>query len=155
MLKLPNAVFGQEVFLSTKYGFRKLWDLHKSKMVEVHTYFSTCNFFTKPHGLNEELSRICSRLLPLTELLEKGSFYILMDLKIHLQQPLKKVGNTVGHNLQKLASTSSDQFQNLTGDVLYKKVRNEINMRLSDLILTLNTNGSPVFKSSKGSVWPI
>lgn len=156
LLKLLNAIFGKEVFPSSKYGFRKLWDLQKSKMVNVHTYCSTCHFLTEAHGLNEQHCRICSKVSPLSELLKKGSFFIVMDLKTQLQQLLRRTGNIVGSNLQKLAaSVSTAKLQDLTDGALYRKMRSEQKMRWSDLTLTLNTDGSPVFKSSKGSVWPI
>ncbi|KAL1483579.1 hypothetical protein MTO96_001862 [Rhipicephalus appendiculatus] len=102
-----------------------------------------------------EFIKANSSVFPLSALLKKGSFFILMDLKIQLQQLLKITGNIVGNNLQKLASSSSHQIKDITDGVLYKKMRHALKMRWCDLTLTLNTDGSPVFKSSKGSVWPI
>uniref|UniRef100_A0A6M2D9D6 Putative secreted protein n=1 Tax=Rhipicephalus microplus TaxID=6941 RepID=A0A6M2D9D6_RHIMP len=73
LLKLLNAIFGQDVFPSPKYGFRKLSDSQKSKMVQVNTWCSTCNFLTETHGPNEELCRICFQVFPLSALLKKRS----------------------------------------------------------------------------------
>ncbi|KAL1457340.1 hypothetical protein MTO96_043512 [Rhipicephalus appendiculatus] len=79
------------------------------------------------------------KVFPLSALLKKGSFFILMDLKIQLQQLLKITGNIVGHNLQKLASSSSHQIKDITDGVLYKKMRHALKMRLKpDLVVESN-----------------
>lgn len=75
-----------------------------------------------------------------------------MDLKIQMLQLLKTTGNIDGNNLHKLASTSSDQWKDITDGALYKKMHQVLKMRWSDLNLTLNIDGSPVLKSIKGSV---
>ncbi|KAH9372198.1 hypothetical protein HPB48_019221 [Haemaphysalis longicornis] len=38
LLKLLNTLMGKQVFPPSKYGFRKLLDLQRSKTVEVHPY---------------------------------------------------------------------------------------------------------------------
>lgn len=156
LLKLLNAILGKEVFPSTKYGFRKLWNLQQAKVLEVHGYCPSCHLLTRSCGVGLHRCAICARAVTMAELIKKGSFFITMDLKYQLLQLLKSTGDLVGRNLRNLAaSTHEGLYRDITDGELYRKTRSENNMTWSDLTLTLNSDGSPVFKSSKGSVWPI
>lgn len=115
LLKLLNAVLGQNIFPSTKYGFRKLWDLHKSRMVEVHTYGLTCQSLTSSCGLDLQRCTTCAATMTVAQLVKKGSFFITVDLKHQLQCVLKNFGDVFGTNLQKLtAETDRGAYRDIT-----------------------------------------
>ncbi|KAH7979515.1 hypothetical protein HPB49_009712 [Dermacentor silvarum] len=59
--------------------------------------------------------------------------------------------------LLKIASVPhvSGVFADITDGILYRSVRKQRNMTWSDITLTMNTDGAPVFDASKNSIWPI
>ncbi|XP_064480427.1 uncharacterized protein LOC135393965 [Ornithodoros turicata] len=155
LLRLLNAILGQEVFPS-KYGLRKLWNLQRSKVLEVHGYCPTCQLLTRDCGLGFQRCDICENVVTPAEQVKKGSFFITLDLELQLLKLLKATGELVGKNLKDIATVPHEgAYRDITDGLLYRKVRSENNMSWCDLTLTMNTDGSPVFKSSKGSVWPI
>lgn len=46
-------------------------------------------------------------------------------------------------------------YSDITSGRMYKSIRRQLNMKWSDITVTLNSDGSPVFESNKSSVWPI
>lgn len=155
LLKLLNTLMGKQAFPSSKYGFRKLWDLQRSRTVEVHPYCPTCQFLTTSCGKNQHCG-ICRKTKPLVWLLKQGSFFITVDVKHKLLCLLKRTGELVGKKLKELAASPWGGFYaDVTDGLLYRRARTEHKMRWSDLTVTINSDGSPVFKSSKSSLWPI
>ncbi|KAH9383003.1 hypothetical protein HPB48_023638 [Haemaphysalis longicornis] len=155
LLKLLNTLMGKQVFPPSKYGFRKLWDLQRSKTVEVHPYCSTCHFLTTSCGKNQRCD-ICGKTKTLAWLLKQGSFFLTMDVKHKLLCLLNRTKELVGKKLKELAASPWGGFYaDVTDGLVYRKARTEQKMRWSDLTVTINSDGSPVFKSSKHSLWPI
>ncbi|KAG0415916.1 hypothetical protein HPB47_006914, partial [Ixodes persulcatus] len=72
---------------------------------------------------------------------------------------IEKTKEPLHDNLSKLAidrdAPASAEVTDMTTGKAYATLREKVGMGDSDLSLTFNTNGSPLFESSKTSVWPI
>lgn len=159
LLKLINGLFGANVFPNTKYGFRKVWNLQKKHVIRMHYFCDVCHYKMQP--LSTEvgamfLCNVCSGTANETKLVKKGSLFVTLDLRRQLQYMLKHLGEAVGSTLQRLASSPvSPALTDITDGVLYREARQRCRLSDTDLTITVNSDGSPVFKSSKSSVWPI
>ncbi|KAG0443816.1 hypothetical protein HPB47_014494 [Ixodes persulcatus] len=60
-----------------------------------------------------------------------------------------------GSDLKEQAEEPSEIVRDITSAAAYKKLRESDVLNWSDLTVTFNTDGSPLYKSSKSSVWPI
>ncbi|XP_064467816.1 uncharacterized protein LOC135385485 [Ornithodoros turicata] len=159
LLKLINALLGKDVFPNSKYGFRKLWNLRKKGTMNMHYFCGTCNYEMLPVSTDIGAMlqcKICSRKTTEQVLIREGKFFVTLDLRRQLQHLLRHTGTIVGSNLQRIASSQrSSDCSDITDGALYHETRQRFCMTSDDLTLTINTDGSPVFKSSKSSVWPI
>ncbi|KAL1452380.1 hypothetical protein MTO96_027913 [Rhipicephalus appendiculatus] len=89
-----------------------------------------------------------------TDLVRAGSFFVSIPIKKQLASILssKTVGSAVMSSL--ICEHSSESAMNdVTDGAHYQKVRQ--NMDKSDITVTVNSGGSPVFNSSSYSIWPI
>lgn len=89
------------------------------------------------------------------KLRQDGSFFLMLDLHQQLKQLIEKTSVDLHNSLLKLESSNSDLITDITTGAAYKTLRQKVALGQSDLTLTFNTDGSPIFKSSKTSVWPI
>lgn len=79
-----------------------------------------------------------------------------MDVKHKLLCWLKRTVELVGKKLKELATSPwSGLYAVVKDGLVYRTAPSEHNMRWSDLTVTMNSDGSAVFKNSKNSIWPI
>ncbi|KAL3220452.1 hypothetical protein MRX96_029855 [Rhipicephalus microplus] len=154
LLKLLNTLFRKDIFPASEYGLRKLWDLQRSKAVGVHPYCPACLNLTASCG-NTERCSVCAMQATLPHMLSKENFFIALDLKLQLLKLRNNTSDLLGRSMRKIASTTNrDSFEDLTDGELYRNGRTKNQLSCSDLTITLNSDGSPVFKYSKRSLWP-
>ncbi|KAG0444302.1 hypothetical protein HPB47_013947 [Ixodes persulcatus] len=79
--------------------------------------------------------------------LDKARRDVISQTKATLHDNLKK--------LKEQAEEPSEIVRDITSAAAYKKLRESDVLNWSDLTVTFNTDGSPLYKSSKSSVWPI
>ncbi|CAN8002657.1 unnamed protein product [Ixodes pacificus] len=158
LLKLVNTLFGEVILPGSKYAFRKLWEIRKNKMVTLNFFCEVCHFYLgSSSSANTSFTcGECGKIYSSQVLIKNGCFFLTFDIKKKLEHMLKDVGQALGDNLSRLAaSAQSACYSDITDGSLYKAMRDKLNMALYDITISFNSDGSPVFKSSKASVWPI
>nr|XP_054931071.1 uncharacterized protein LOC126538922 isoform X2 [Dermacentor andersoni] len=150
--KLINFLFGASVLPRSEYMFRKL----RSNEAEVLRYYyvcETCSAVMTPQGKMAQC-QICEHTERLQALKEQGSFFIILDFHKELSFLIEKTKSELESSLVK-ARLPVSKISDITNARCYAKLKNARSLADDDLTLTTNTDGSPVFKSSKTSVWPI
>lgn len=161
LLKLLNTLLGVEALPATKFAFRNMWKAAQTQLLRYHYFCKNCYsvLHVTSNTREKETVRceICKKDYTLQCMARTGSFFVIFNLKAQLQHLLKITGNLLVANLQKLRMVMEDcaAYADLTDGDLYKRARSSLQMKWTDLTLTFNTDGAPVFKSSKASVWPI
>ncbi|KAL1479441.1 hypothetical protein MTO96_051832, partial [Rhipicephalus appendiculatus] len=80
----------------------------------------------------------------------------MFNMKEQLLGLLKQVGRILISNLQKISLPHVvGAYSDITDGLLYHSVRKQLKMTWSDITLSFNTDGAPVFDSSKSSIWPV
>ncbi|KAH9364827.1 hypothetical protein HPB48_011157 [Haemaphysalis longicornis] len=160
LLILINTLFGMNVVPGTTYFFRKLWK-DKKEALKLHFFCQSC------YGYIGQIARatrtqsitcgFCEKKSTFQSLMRAASFFIMFDLKKQIEALLTHVSGTLLDSLQRLRAKChvSGVYSDITDGDLYRSVRNQLSMAWSDLTLTFNTDGAPVFESSKFSIWPV
>lgn len=84
--------------------------------------------------------------------MSEGSFFITLPLEDQLKSLLQSqtVSSALQENLELIASRSQEDittFGDITDGALYRLKRQEHRMSHTDLTVTINSDGSPMFKS--------
>ncbi|XP_050027377.2 uncharacterized protein [Dermacentor andersoni] len=160
LLILINALLGSNVVPGSTYFFRKLWK-DKKELIKLHFFCHTCHEYLGKFSRSEENVSVtcqsCGMEKTLQSLKHSGSFFLMFDMRQRMLDILKNVGGALLQNLQLLASRRfiPGTYSDITDGDLYRSIRKQFNMSWSDLTLCFNTDGAPVFESSKYSIWPI
>lgn len=157
LVRIINALFGKNVLPGTKYLFRKLW-AHKLQRATHHYYCEFCEGpLTRPQEGSEQIAcETCQRLFPLTTLKSKGNFFTILDLNEQVGHIIQKYSEALFCNLQKInRHQNSRDITDITDANIYRQLKRTGALQWGDLTITFSTDGSPVFKSSKASVWPL
>ena len=115
----------------------------------VHLYCPTCEEY-----LGNKLRCIkCDSEFNKTDLIDKGSFFFSFEPKEMLMDVLKNpvVSLDLRRNILKRKAEPSADIQTILDGKQYQL----LNLKENDFTCLLNTDGVPVFKSSKFSLWPI
>ncbi|KAM7291259.1 hypothetical protein ISCGN_027832 [Ixodes scapularis] len=151
---------GSDVLPKSKYLFRKLWAAKSNKLVKHHYYCPTCGSLLKEVSEND-IDRECPSC-NISQNLDKarrdGCFFTMLSFRDQVSQVISQTKATLHDNLKKLkeqAEEPSEIVRDITSAAAYKKLRESDVLNWSDLTVTFNTDGSPLYKSSKSSVWPI
>ncbi|XP_065287611.1 uncharacterized protein [Dermacentor albipictus] len=150
---LVNSIAGADVLPRNKYAFRKLWSTKKSGLV---TYWYLCDVcqavLTVENG--NALCTVCGTKENVTNVHAKGSFFVTLDTASQLCLLIDRTKESLEEGLLK-RSQRCDAVTDITSAACFHELSNAENLTYDDLTLTINTDGSPVFKSSKTSVWPL
>lgn len=158
-LVLINALFGRQVVPQSKYAFRKLWSAVSKNLVRNYYLCEGCGGVLEDAETAASCS-VCQQEIDLKVLKRNGSYFVMLDMTKQLSFVIEKTKEPLHNNLLKLAmdrnaSSSGDGVTDITTGEAYAALRRKAGMGDSDLALTFNTDGSPLFVSSKTSVWPI
>lgn len=97
---------------------------------------------------------VCHKEYVGSDLVCSGSFLVSLPLEKQLSSLLssKTTSNAVMNTLKHAPGST---MHDITGSQHYHATRSEVRMAEHDLTLTLNSDGSPIFKSPKYSIWPV
>ncbi|XP_042149211.1 uncharacterized protein LOC121837608 [Ixodes scapularis] len=154
LLTLVNALFGSAVLPTSIYKLRKLWTKKKENLVKYHYLCPCCDTVLNS---SDSIARcdVCNFEESTEKLRHGGSYFLMLDLHKQLKHLIGKTSVELHHSLSMLALNDSDLITDITTAEACKHLRQELALGPSDLTITFNTDGSPIFKSSKTSVWPI
>lgn len=156
LLKLINSLFGSDALPRTKYLLRKLWSPKEGKFVKHYYYCEDCKSALQDEGTSVLKCTICGTCRDASLLRSSGTFFSILNFQEQLRFLISKNSDALYENLQKLeCASTSESVTDITSARLYLKLRNEGVLAPTDVTFTFNTDGSPVWNSSKTSVWPI
>ncbi|KAG0444718.1 hypothetical protein HPB47_013467 [Ixodes persulcatus] len=161
LLRMVNAMFGvgSDVLPRSKYLFRKLWAPKTERVVKYHYYCKGCGSLLD--STEHETTQVCAKCamaFDLAKVKSDGCFFITMSLQHQIQQIISETNQVLYENLVKLreeAQAPSDIIRDITSGAAYKHLQQTGVLEWTDLTITFNTDGSPLYKSSRSSVWPI
>lgn len=158
LLQLINMLFGvKDVLPRSKYLFRKLWKPKTDHVAAHHFYCEECgNLLEQPQPDGTVMCATCNKSFELAKVKSKGCFFTIFSFEEQVRHLINLTKGPLYSNLQKLQNEpDNDTITDATAGALHKHLRKTGDLRWSDLTFNFNTDGSPLFKSSKSSVWPI
>lgn len=158
LVRLNNALFGfrGNVLPRSKYLLRKLWSSQIGSYVEHHYYCNVCGSCVQDCGPGTARCESCRKDFQLSVLKAMGCFFSIMNLKRQIVQVISRCKQQLSDQMAEAYSQMNEEaITDITSAAVYKSLRHSKNISAGDLTLTFNTDGSPVYKSSKTSVWPI
>lgn len=162
LLKLVNSISGTRSLPESKHPFRKFVGASTSE-ITFHFYCPDCeNFLQDTSGDLKQRQAItptcsvCKTKYTGRDLTMKGSIFVSLPLKTQLESLLSD--GVIQENLVKRLN-DPDLCGNVLSDVtdgkLYKQKRKDLSCGKHDLTFSMNADGSPMFKSSDYSIWPV
>lgn len=153
LAKLVNFLFGTDVLPKSKYLFRQLWSKETQDIVQQHYVCEKCESEMEAQGLSAHCP-MCQHTDRIQTLKDRGLFFVILNMEKQLSFLLEKTKADLHENLNKLQQPD-EQITDVTSAECYKRLRKARNLSKDDLTLLINTDGSPVWKSSKTSIWPL
>nr|XP_050026874.2 uncharacterized protein LOC126522173 isoform X1 [Dermacentor andersoni] len=158
LLRLIEALFGfqGDMLPRSKYLLRKLWNPTMHTAVNRHYYCNICG--SQLEQLSSETMRCqaCQADMKVSLLNNAGCFFSILNIKQQIGQSIAKFKDLLFAQMEKIEQgLQCDSVSDITSGAFYKSLRQSGKISHKDLTLTFNTDGSPVYKSSKASVWPI
>lgn len=160
LLKLINFLFGNDVVPRSKHMFNKVFK-NNSEIVEFHLYCRGCKSHIGTQKLVTEQNITqcpsCNEAVEITSL-NNGSFFINVPVAPQIQNLLEnsEIQEHLNYRFDR-----PNRIENVISDiydgVMYEKLSRPGGI-LSDpnnFSYNFNSDGSPVYKSSKFSIWPI
>lgn len=159
MLKLINSLFGKEILPRSKYMFNKIFK-NNSDIVEFHFYCKTCKIYI---GAQEDIkakniTECVNCKTPIeANSLNSGSFFINIPIAPQIQTLLEtpEIQNNINYKQQR---PQRDQvISDIYDGEMYKNLSRPggVLSHPNNLSYIFNSDGSPIYKSSKFSIWPI
>ncbi|XP_077554020.1 uncharacterized protein LOC144168898 [Haemaphysalis longicornis] len=153
LTKLINFLFGANALPPSMYLFRKLWSDETQDVVQYHYVCEQCSAEMNV-DLDEAHCSVCNHSETVKMLRDRGSFFVMLNLEKQVRFLIEKTKAELHKNLEKLHQPASN-ITDITSSECYARLKEERSLTRDDLTLTVNTDGSPVWKSSKTSVWPV
>ncbi|CAN7944721.1 unnamed protein product [Ixodes hexagonus] len=158
-LKVINKMFGQKQdVLRSKYLFRKLWARKTSAMSKKFFYceLPSCTGLLETDESGQVACTKCNSSSDKDEALKAGSFFTIMNVREQVKHVIAKTKETLSEHLTFIETSLADlAVRDITSGSAYRGLKETAVLKPGDLTLTVNTDGSPVFKSSNSSIWPI
>lgn len=150
---LINKIVGMEVLPRSKYMFRKLWSTKNSDLVKHWYVCETCEGVLNVEG-DAGICDVCETTESLATLRSRQSFFVTLNLERQLCTLIEKTKESLAEGLAQRGQPR-DTVSDITNAASFKELAEEVELGKDDLTLNINTDGSPVFKSSRMSVWPL
>ncbi|KAL1435370.1 hypothetical protein MTO96_010991 [Rhipicephalus appendiculatus] len=163
--KLIMHVLARHDIPATKYRFKKSVGA-EIKAARFHFYCGNCmTLLAETSGDLAERNAVrvtctvCGQRYSGPQMLRDGHFFITLPIAKLLSSLLaENDASTALHerldSIHKSLSDDKDEMTDITDGTLYRTLRHKLTSK-NDITLTVNSDGSPVFKSSKFSVWPV
>lgn len=160
LLRLIDALFGskQALLPTSKYLFRKLWAEHSDKCAQRHYYCDACGGVQTPTASNGLYCHHCKTTTSQAQAHYKGRFFTIFDIKEQIRHIISKTKDSLGKNLMEIKNkllSSSNVITDIVDGKVYRNLWKSGALSFGDLTIMFNTDGSPIYKSSNVSVWPI
>lgn len=99
----------------------------------------------------------CNTSSSVSEARSSGRFFCILNTKEQLRSIIARHKHSLYENLLKLKQADSvcHFVTDITSGMVWRSLKGRGVLRWTDLTVTLNTDGSPLHKSSKASIWPI
>ncbi|KAH7984557.1 hypothetical protein HPB52_022278 [Rhipicephalus sanguineus] len=159
--KTYNSLSGKKAFPESKYLFRKLCGVDV-KDITFHFYCPRCkSLLAETNGDLEERRRIqvecqsCHSKYVGRGLMHSGSFFVSLPIEKQLESVLSSQTTSAAVMASLSRNSENTSMSDITDGSQYRASRNNVGMAAHDLTVTVNSDGSPVFKSSKYSIWPV
>ncbi|XP_077547661.1 uncharacterized protein LOC144159876 [Haemaphysalis longicornis] len=162
--KLFNNLLGKKVFPESKFLFKKLCGVDLAD-IKFHFYCMDCKtLLAVTTGSLQERKQlevecdVCHKSYKGCYLVRTGSFFVSLPLEKQIISVLssKAASSAVLSTLKRVAANADPSDMNdITDGKHYSNMRKQNNMARDDLTFTVNSDGSPVFKSAKYSIWPV
>lgn len=161
--KLISYVLQRFDVPATKYLFKKNTGV-TMETTRFHFYCDDCmQLVAETSGSLADRNAVhaecpgCGRMCDGRPLLNDGNFYLSLPIKQQLTSLLaaNDVSTALSERLTDINSRpdTGTEMSDITDGSVYRAVRQKLNCH--DLTLTINADGSPLFKSSKYSIWPV
>lgn len=157
LLTLINTLFGREILPRSKYLFNKVFK-NNFDMVAFHYYCKACKTYL---GLQKDIQdlafcSICESPVE-TNNLNNASFFISIPITPQMKVQLESLDIQNNLNYRYERSHEEHVVADIFDGEMYKNLskRDEVLSNPNNLSFNFNSDGSPVFKSSKFSIWPI
>ncbi|XP_077500036.1 uncharacterized protein LOC144110817 [Amblyomma americanum] len=162
LLRLIDGLFGckGDALPRSKFVFRKLWSSRMERLVKRFFYCDTCgSVLVSVPGMSSTRCPDCDVSTELCVLKARGHFFIILDMKEQMKCLLAKSKAALFERRVNLKAViqqgEAALLQDITSESMAEELRKSGKIGWMDLTITINTDGSPVFKSSSSSVWPI
>lgn len=158
LVKMGNIFFAPaaDVFPRSKYLFRKLWRSKTENLVEYHYYCTSCSdLLSCRSGTDSLLCPTCEKESKAKELKKSGAFFVTLKMHEQLKQVISQTKAMLHDSFSSMPSSEPVVIADITSAKTHCQLRASGHLGASDLTLTVNTDGSPVFSSSGASIWPI
>ncbi|KAH7952760.1 hypothetical protein HPB49_000950 [Dermacentor silvarum] len=150
---LVNSITGADVLPRSKYALRKLWSTKKSDLVNYWYLCDVCQaVLTVESG--DALCTVCGTKENVSIVHSRGSFFVALDTKSQLGLLIDRTKESLEEGLLR-RSQRCDAVTDITSAACFRDLSTAENLSYDDSTMTINTDGSSVFKSSKTSVWPL
>lgn len=155
LAKLVNNIAGMEVLPRSQYMFRKLWVTQKNDLVQYWYRCIQCESVLEEDQNGDCVCEVCDTKVPASDLHAKSHFFITLDTRKQLHTLIESTKGVLAGGLTARNEKCDDVITDITNGTSFSNLQQTEGLTPDDLTLTMNTDGSPVFKSSKTSVWPL
>lgn len=156
LLSLMNQITGVEVLPPSMYLLRKIFS--SDFVYDIHFYCKHCMTYLEKMPKSETLKSkdcdVCGTSMN-PKLLNDGHFFITMPISPQIKQILEEPGMKQKIFPVPSTPTTSTISDLKDGSAFSKLIKNGLFNPSIDLSVTFNTDGSPIFKSVKNTLWPI
>ncbi|CAL1295766.1 unnamed protein product [Larinioides sclopetarius] len=157
LISLINKIAGTEVLPPSMYLLRKIFS--SDFRYDIHFYCKVCMTYLgkmpESEALTSTVCDVCSTKMN-SKLLNDGHFFITMPISPQIKQILEEPGMEQKIFSVPSAPNTCDTLSDLKNGSAFSRLikKGLFNINI-DLSVTFNTDGSPIFKSVKNSLWPI
>lgn len=155
LFKMLNTFFGYKMLPDTRYLVDQIFN--STSGIEYHAVCSNCKRYIKQFDRNERQIKcnLCDTDILLTDP-TYSDYFVILDVK-------NEIANLIEDNTKYYEKVQNDTLRDpeimsdITDGKLYKEFKNSLSAdeRKNFVTTAFNSDGSPVFKHSKCSLWPI